>query len=331
MLVAMPRAALASGSSTTTQPSPTGGIGIRLLQEPVSLERDPRARIYIIDHLHPGTTIRRKIAVSNTTSSPQHVSLYAGGAEITDDVFVPGPNNTLTSWIKVSPSSVELQPGTSQDAEVTIAVPPTASQGEGLAVVWASVETPGSVINQINRVGIRVYLDVGPGGNPPTTFVLGPLTVTTSKAGRSVIHSTVDNTGARAIDVSGNLRMEYPPGSISVGPYRLDRNPTVPPHSSSALAITLPSRLPIGEWKASLRAMADTVTNVRSGEIAITKGAPAVARSSSGSSDSAYLIGGIVAVVVVALGGGFYFGRRSRRVVPAHAKRSPAGKGASAR
>jgi hypothetical protein len=185
MLVAAPQTAQASSSSTTTQPPSSGGIGVRLLPTRVSAVNDPRARVYIIENPKPGTTIERVIAVSNTTGSPQDVTLYAGGARFANETFVPGPNNALSTWITVRPSSVNLPQGTSQNAHVTIAVPRTASPGESYAVVWAAVEVPGSVITQINRVGIRVYLAVRPGSLSPTTSALGPQSATNSSNGNS--------------------------------------------------------------------------------------------------------------------------------------------------
>ena len=51
----------AAGASAQTQPPapPAGSIGIRLLEAPVNRENDPRARIYIVDHVSQGTTIAR--------------------------------------------------------------------------------------------------------------------------------------------------------------------------------------------------------------------------------------------------------------------------------
>src|SRR5688572_30162225 len=39
----------------------TGSIGIRLVDAPVTARDDPRAQIYIVDHLAPGTVITRRI------------------------------------------------------------------------------------------------------------------------------------------------------------------------------------------------------------------------------------------------------------------------------
>jgi uncharacterized membrane protein len=291
-----------------------------LLQAPVSARNDPRARVYIIDHLNPGVTIQRAIAVSNTTSSPQQVSLYAGGAQVVNDAFIPGPDNALVGWTSVRPSSVELQPGTSQTAEVTIAVPPTATAGESYAVVWAQVSTPGNGITEVNRVGIRIYLDVGPGGNPPTTFALGPLSVARSSGGRLVISSSVDNTGQRAIDGSGTLSLRYVSGPVTAGPYPLDRNPTILPHSTGAISVTVPSQLPPGDWQASLTVTADTVTHTETGTVAIGQGVAAISSARSAGSDAPYLIGGAAAVVVLAAAGGAtMYHRRHRRRPARHA------------
>jgi hypothetical protein len=308
--------------SAASQPH---GIGIRLLQAPVSLQNDPRARVYIIDHLNPGTTIQRAIAVNNTTSSPQHVSLYAGGAQVVKDVFIPGPDNALVGWTTVRPSRVELQPGTSQTAEVTIAVPPTATAGESYAVVWAQVSTPGSGITEVNRVGVRIYLDVGPGGNPPTAFTLGPLSVARSSGGRLVISSSVDNTGQRAIDGSGTLTLKYVAGPLTAGPYRLDRNPTILPHNTGTISVTIPSQLPPGDWHASLTVTADTVTHTETGTIAIGRGVTAISPARSGGSLAPYLIGGAAALVVLAAAGGAAVYCRHHRRRPAAQTAKPKG------
>src|SRR5262249_14052721 len=211
-----------------------------------SLETDPRARVYIIDHLSPGATIQRAVEVSNTTAAIQKVSLYAGGAQVADDAFIPGPNNPLAGWTSVQPSSMELGPGTSQNAEITIAVPAAAPSGESYGVVWAQVTTSGKGVNQVNRVGIRIYLDVGQGANPPTTFTVRPLSVARSRGGRLTVTSRLHNTGQRAIDAHGTLALKYLAGPVTAGPYNLDHNPTILPLGSDAVSVSITSQLPSG-------------------------------------------------------------------------------------
>src|SRR3954464_7580436 len=89
------------------------GLGIRLLEAPTALANDPRAHIYIIDHLAPGTTIQRKVQVSDGTTSPLDVSLYAAGSEIKDGLWSPYAGqrpDELSQWITVQPSSLHLSP-----------------------------------------------------------------------------------------------------------------------------------------------------------------------------------------------------------------------------
>src|SRR3954464_8535974 len=92
------------------------GLGIRLLEAPTALANDPRAHIYIIDHLAPGTTIKRKVQVSDGTVNPLDVSLYAAGSQIKGGVWSPFSGNQpdeLSQWISMSPASVHLSPGQS--------------------------------------------------------------------------------------------------------------------------------------------------------------------------------------------------------------------------
>lgn len=151
-------------------------ISIGLMDIPASRVKDPRARLYIVDHLKPGTTIHRRVEVRSSSPQRQHIELYAAAASIYKGVFT-GSNgrdgNELSSWITTREPSVDLQPGEKTPVTVTIAVPATASEGEQYAVIWAQVTKPptdGINIGQIHRVGIRVYLDVSPGGEAPTDF-----------------------------------------------------------------------------------------------------------------------------------------------------------------
>src|SRR5207237_965624 len=74
-------AGASAGSSSAVAPgAAAGGIGLQLVDAPVSAGDDPRAQIYIVDHIAPGTVVRRRIEVSDTTHSAAHVDLYAAAA-----------------------------------------------------------------------------------------------------------------------------------------------------------------------------------------------------------------------------------------------------------
>ena len=79
-------AAPASASTRPTTPAARaaipGSLGLRLLNVPFGAREDPRARLYIVDHLHPGTIIHRLIEASNTTASTMPIILYPAAATI---------------------------------------------------------------------------------------------------------------------------------------------------------------------------------------------------------------------------------------------------------
>ncbi|MBV8305589.1 MAG: hypothetical protein JOZ04_15360, partial [Acidimicrobiia bacterium] len=169
--------AASASAQTSSPPPPRGELGIRLVDAPVSRENDPRAKTYIVDHLAQGTTINRHVEVVNETSNPQTVQLYAGGAVIGNGQFAGlegHAGNELTGWTSITPSLLSLNPGQSAQAEVTIAVPQGAQDGERYGVIWAETATPaaGGSVTVLNRVGVRVYLSVGTGAEPVSDFVI---------------------------------------------------------------------------------------------------------------------------------------------------------------
>ncbi|GAB3879488.1 hypothetical protein GCM10027612_05350 [Microbispora bryophytorum subsp. camponoti] len=68
----------------------------------------------MVDHLDPGTTIKRRIEVSNTSGHRMRVSLYPAAADIRGHAFVFAPDrsaNELTSWTSIAPTEIDLAPG----------------------------------------------------------------------------------------------------------------------------------------------------------------------------------------------------------------------------
>jgi hypothetical protein len=246
--------AVAAGA---TAPSPPL-VGIRLVDVPADLTNDPRAQLYIIDHLAPGAVIHRRVEVSSTGHEPMAVGLYAGAASITGGSFIgaaaPGQNE-LSGWISLDRSTVTLPPQGSALVEVTIVVPPRASSGERYAVVWASVSSspaaPGAVL-LVNRVGIRVYLDVGPGGDPPSDFQIENIAGARAADGRPMAIASVHNTGPRALDIRGDLWLSDGPGSLSAGPFTVTTGSTLAPGAMAPVEVLMDRRLPDGPWTVRL-------------------------------------------------------------------------------
>lgn len=244
----------AIGTLPSAQAVTGGGIAIRLAEAPTSRREDPRAHIYVIDHVAPGATFSRKVVVSNQSGSPLDVALYPAAASITKGGFVPLPAhavNELTTWTKISKPSVKLVAGASTTVETTISVPANASSGERYAVLWAEVRSAAtSGINQVNRVGIRVYLSVGPGGEPPSDFTIDTLTANRLPNGQPVVYALVHNTGGRALDMGGTLRLTKGPGGLSAGPFTAKLGTTLGVKDTEPVTVLLDKALPAGPWNA---------------------------------------------------------------------------------
>jgi hypothetical protein len=233
-----------------------GGIGVQLLEVPLSAKRDPRARLYIIDHLHPGTTIHRRIEISNTTASGLHIVMYTAAALISQSEFVGAAAHTpneLSTWTSVLPGSSDVPPGGHAIATVTIGVPRGAPPGEQYAVVWAETRSSapaGGGVTRVSRVGIRVYLSIGPGGAPASKFTINSLTGKRSPDGQPEVIASVHNTGGRALDMSGTLQLSAGPGGLSAGPFPANLGTTLAIGATEPITIMLGRQVPDGPWHA---------------------------------------------------------------------------------
>lgn len=241
----------------TATPVEAQTFGIRLLDAPTNRSDDPRARVYIVDHVLPGTTISRRIEVENETEETQGIDLYAGAASVRDGEFRFGDGrarNELTTWTSVDPGVAQVQPGAKQIATVTIAVPADASEGERYAVVWASLSADapdGGGIAAVNRVGIRIYLSVGPGGEPPSDFEVSDLRAT-RRDGVPIVTAQVKNTGGRALDVSGELRLGDGPAGLRAGPFPVTLGTTLGVGDTDRVTVELDKQIPPGPWQATM-------------------------------------------------------------------------------
>jgi hypothetical protein len=256
-------AAPASASSAAPSPVPratgAGSIGLRLVDVPVNAGNDPRARLYIVDHLPPGTVIQRRVEVSNTTASTAHILLYPAAASIAKGSFLGADGHTpndLSTWTSVSPSAPDIPAGGKVTATVTVTVPGDAAPGEQYGVVWAEARSAPKAgdggVTQVSRVGIRLYVSVGPGGPPAADFTIDSLTAARAPDGRPTVQARVHNTGGRALDMSGTLRLLSGPGGLSAGPFPANLGTTLAIGDKQPVTIVLDKQLPAGPWDAQI-------------------------------------------------------------------------------
>jgi hypothetical protein len=254
--VGAPVSVSTAAPAVTARAVTAGSVGVQLLDVPLNAYDDPRARLYIIDHLHPGTVIHRRIEISNTTASTVHIVTYPAAATISQDAFVGAAAHTpneLSTWTSVLPGASDVPPGEHRTATVSISVPRNAPPGEQYGVVWAetrSAPPAGGGITQVSRVGIRLYLSIGLGGAPASKFTIDSLTAKRAPDGQPVVVASVHNTGGRALDMNGTLQLSAGPGGLSAGPFPANLGTSLAIGATEPITIMLDKRLPDGPWNA---------------------------------------------------------------------------------
>lgn len=322
-------AATATMSGPALAQVPAQAVGIRLVDAPKDRADDPRARQYIVDHLAPGTTITRHVEVSNGTPTTAVVQLYAAAASIKDGNFQFGDGraaNDLTGWTTVDPTTVSppANGGVSQ-ATVTIAVPADASPGERYAVLWAELPAAvpaGGGIAAVNRVGVRIYLSVGEGGEPASDFVITTLEARRDAKRTPVVAATVQNTGGRALDLSGKLWLTNGPGGLSAGPFEAKLGTTLGIGQTEPVLVNLDRAIPAGPWDARIVLRSGTTEREAAATIsfpsaAATSSRPVAARApADGGGQMLLILVGIAVLLLLLLL--LWFFRRRRRDTPVH-------------
>lgn len=310
----MAGALVAPAIGAFAQTPDTGGVGIRLLEAPTVREKDPRAQRSIVDHMKPGETFTRRFEVSNTTANRRTIQIYAAAADVQGGTFVHADGKTqneLSSWITLSQSSADLAAGGKAEPTVTVTVPRDATAGERYAVIWAELPPrtpPGGGVAVVNRVGVRVYLSVGPGGEPATDFVIESLTATRDAERRPVVQATVRNTGGRALDLTGKLTLTDGPGGLRAGPFDAKVGTTLAIGASAPVAVPLDPSLPDGPWKATIEMTSSTTTRTATATITFPSAANASAPpvdaepvKEGGSFPLVAVVGGVLGLLLLGL------------------------------
>jgi hypothetical protein len=326
-VAALVAAALISVTSTASPVSnasdhgdSAGSFGLHLLEVPTSLANNPRAQTYIIDHLKPGMTIKRRIELSNHTKLPMRITVYPAAASITNGSFIGAAGQTvneLASWTKLSQGNLDVPvSGTLRDT-VTIAVPQNAAPGERYAVVWASATGSAGGIRMVRRVGVRIYLSVG-GDNPPASkFTVDTLTAERDPNNRAVVQALVHNTGGRALDMSGTLTLSAVSGMLKAGPYPVQLGTTLAPGQSEPVKAVLTDQVADGPWNATITLRSGLLDETYQAQITFphTPGiTPAAAAHPKPVGGHLKMIAGITGILLILLSAtAFHIGQRRRR------------------
>jgi hypothetical protein len=321
----------ASSAVAAAPAKAVGGIGVRLVATTGDSRGGPLARSYIVERVAPGASLRRRVVISNTTRSTVLVAVYPAAASLRRGTFAFGAGRTpneLTAWTSVSRAVLRLAPGTAAYETVTIHVPRYASSGERYGVIWAAVSAPapaGGGVTVVNRVGVRMYLSIGPGGAPPSNFAIGPLTAKRSATGQPIVVATVRNSGKRTLDIRGTLTLSRGPGGLRAGPFPVTLGAALGPSASEPATIRLDGRLPRGPWRAQLRLTSGPLQRTATTAITFPRRAvaahpPAGAGGSSGRRRVAEIL--LVLLALVALALWFTHSPNRRRMKRAAVRRS---------
>jgi hypothetical protein len=280
----------------------SGGIGVRLVDVPTA-SRNPLARSYIVDALAPGTSVRRRVEIRNSTRAPADVVVYPGAAHFRrgNFSFASGrTRNELAGWTSVSRGALRLQPGTSVFETVTIKVPKSAASGERYAVLWAAVSGPapaGGGVTLVNRVGVRMYVSVSPGGAPPSSFAIGVLTAERSATREPLVVANVRNSGRQTLDIGGILTLSAGPGGLRAGPFPVTLRAALAPGASEQASVRLDRRLPRGPWRAELRLTSGTIERSAVATISF----PIVVPAAKVPTASLVIRGGLILIALLAI------------------------------
>lgn len=323
--VALLAALLVGAPAPTPTPIADGiggsGIGIQLLDIPVDAQDDSRARTNIVDNVAPGTTIQRRVTISNFDDGERQASVSAAASAVVDGVFTPDDAhpNELVSWISVDHSTLSLPARSAADVTVTIAVPADAPEGEQYATVWAqaaSGQQTASGVTIVNRSGIRVYLSVGPGNGPASDFAIEGVTASTGADGVPQIDAVVHNTGGRAIDVTGSVALSDGPGMTSAGPFDVGTGTTILPGETHRVSIPLAAGLSAGPWTTALTLRSGLVEREQTATLTLPVAAVAVPDPPASEPSPAALILLVVAGVGILAAAAWGLVRVRRRVAP---------------
>lgn len=310
-------------------------FGVRLLEIPADRADDPRAQSWVVDHVAPGAMIERRFEVINGASSEVDVDLYATLASIDGDAFTAAngrEQNELSGWITVEPAEMRLAAGETAEATLRIDVPADASEGERYAAVFAeraaAADVDAGSVGVAARVGIRVYLSVGAGGEPATDFQIAALTAETRTDGVRLVRAEVENTGGRALDFIGELALSDGPGGLSAGPFDVAPGTTLGVGETVGLEVVLDASIPAGPWQADLTLTSGTLVREASTQLTFPEdagatGAPVVVEEAEEGGDLGLVLGlGLLLLVLLLLA--FLLMRRRGRDAGSGAAAPPA-------
>ena len=152
----------------------------------------------------------------------------------------------------------------------------------------------------MNRVGVRMYVSIGPGGAPPSNFVIRSLAAKRSATGERLVVARVQNSGQRTLEISGNLTLSKGPAGLSAGPIPVKLSTALTPGESKRINVRLDDQLPRGPWRAQMQLRSELIQRVAVATITFPRLA-AAANATAKDAPRQYRQLSLIGVVLLAL------------------------------
>ncbi|MGA4687238.1 WxL protein peptidoglycan domain-containing protein [Micromonospora sp. AB353] len=234
-----------------TSPSPALSPAAATWGVAPSTPRGPNGRPAFSYKLDPGAILTDYVGVTNHSSRPLTLNLYASDAVTTTsggfDLLAAGQKPTdVGSWVRLPRRTVTIPAASRLDVPFTLTVPPNATPGDHAGGIVASLTDAGSDPrgNRVavdHRVGARIYLRVT--GELQPTLTIQDLRVRHTGSVDPLTGGTV--TATFTVRNTGNVRLAGQPVLGVAGPFGQARR--------SVTGAALPEILPGGELTTTVR------------------------------------------------------------------------------
>ncbi|MWB99691.1 DUF916 domain-containing protein [Agromyces seonyuensis] len=240
--------------------------------------------------LAPGGTLSDSIIVTNRSSGPIELDVYAADGILSPDgaldLLPSGTESTeLGAWVDVSTPDLLLESGQSAEVPFSVAIPADAEPGDYAAGVVASMTVgDGSGVATERRLGSRMHLrvlgDLVPGLAVTDVVLDYSGTWNPFSPGGATVTYTLENTGNTRIAPDDAITIAGPFGWFPVAASASDDVPEVLPGTSVERTVQVDSVFPLGLLAADLEVGGDVVSR-DGGSAAEIPAVPAASASAS--------------------------------------------------
>lgn len=291
-----------AGPATAATASPSPDTTVSWSVRPADTAQGTARPNFAYD-AQPGSTLADAIVVTNRSTAPIELDVYAADGLLTADGsldILPGgePSAELGTWISVGTPDITLESGESREVPFDLTVPASTPPGDYAAGIVAAmvVEAEGTVTERRlgSRVHVRVLGDLAPAVTVSDVSVDYRGTVNPVEGGAATVTYTLTNTGNTRLEASADITLA---GPFGLAPLTIaDDAPELLPGSSIERRVDLGGVPALGVLTADVSVTAEVVS--RSADDTQALPAPATAAASAMTAAVPWTV--LVIIVVVA-------------------------------